>query len=120
MHNYLAVLLRTIGREKLYTALNVAGLALGFACCMVLGLFLKSELTYDQHYVGHEHIYRIVNEFATNGKNDRFAATSRVIGVALKEEYPNIVKDFVRFQSNSGNGGVAIRRSGAWPWRAHW
>jgi putative ABC transport system permease protein len=111
MHNYLAVLLRTIGREKLYTAINILGLALGFACCIVLGLFLTSELTYDQHFKGHENIYRVVNEFTTNGKNDRFAATSRVIGLAMQEEYPSVVKDYVRFQSNSGSGGIAIRRT---------
>ena len=46
----LQVLLRMLRREKLYAAINIAGLSLGIACCLILGLFLRSELTYDQHY----------------------------------------------------------------------
>ncbi len=59
MRNYLTVLFRNFRRERLYTAINLAGLSLGVACCLVLGLFLKSELTYDQHFKGNEHIYRV-------------------------------------------------------------
>src|SRR6478735_11882328 len=87
MRNYLAVLFRNIRRERLYAAINIAGLALGFACCLILGLFLKSELTYDRHFEGHEHIYRLENEFTTAGNAGRAAATSRVIGPMLHEEY---------------------------------
>jgi len=111
MRNYLAVLIRNIRRERLYAAINIAGLALGFACCLILGLFLKSELTYDQHFEGHERIYRLENEFTTAGNADQAAATSRVIGPMLQEEYPDVVTDYVRFESNGGGGsGMALRR----------
>ncbi len=110
MRNYLAVLLRNFQREKLYTAINLAGLSLGVACCLILGLFLKSELTFDQHFRGYQNIYRLENEFTTNGSGDRFAATSQAVGPMLKEEYPAVVKEYVRFRDNSNQGGVAIRR----------
>ena len=58
MRNYLLVLIRTLQREKLYAAINIAGLSLGVACCLLLGLFLWSELTYDRHFINHDHIYR--------------------------------------------------------------
>ncbi len=80
MRNYLALLFRNFQREKLYTTINLAGLSLGVACCLVLGLFLKSELTYDQHFEGHERIYRVVNEFTTGGTSDKFSATSQALG----------------------------------------
>ncbi|HEV7632779.1 MAG TPA: ABC transporter permease [Steroidobacteraceae bacterium] len=108
MYNYLVVALRNLNRERLYAAINIAGLALGIACCLILGLFLRSELTYDLHNVKHKQIYRVVNEFTTKGGSaDRFAPTSRALGPVLKESYPE-VKAFVRFQKNSGQGGVAI------------
>jgi len=108
MRNYFLVLLRTLRREKLYAAINIAGLSLGIACCLILGLFLRSELTYDRYNVNRDHLYRIVNEFTNNGSTDRLASTSRMLGPMLAAEFPQIVKGYVRFQSNSTDGGVAI------------
>ncbi len=108
MGNYFVVLLRTLRRERLYAAINIAGLSLGFACCLILGLFLRSELTYDRYNVNRAHIYRIVNEFTNSGSSDRLASTSRVLGPMLAAEFPQIVKGYVRFQSTSNAGGVAI------------
>jgi len=108
MRNYLLVLLRTLQRERLYAAINIAGLSLGVACCLLLGRFLWSELTYDRHFKNHQNIYRVVNEFDISGSHDRFAATSRQLGPMVAAENPE-VKAYVRFQSNSGGtGGVAI------------
>jgi putative ABC transport system permease protein len=103
MRNYLLVLLRTLQRERLYAAINIAGLSLGVACCLLLGLFLWSELTYDRHFSNHQNIYRVVNEFSIGGAHDRFAVTSRQLGPMVAAENPE-VKAYVRFQNN-GNGG---------------
>src|SRR5262245_13443411 len=111
MGNYLTVLFRNFGREKLYTAINISGLALGLASCLMLGLFLKSELTYDRHFEGYEHIYRVVNEFVTAGKTEKFAITSDALGPVISEEYPDAIRTFVRFRSNSNDGGIAMRRT---------
>lgn len=105
----MVVLLRNLRREKLYAAINIVGLALGIACCLILGLFLRSELTYDQHFTQHKNIYRVVNEFTTGGTSDTFAVTSRQLGPMLMADYPQI-KAFVRFQPNGSQGGTAIRR----------
>ena len=70
------IALRTLARDKSYALLNVAGLALATACCLILGVYLRSELTYDQSHVNHSRIFRIANEFEINGKLDRFVATS--------------------------------------------
>ncbi len=109
MNNYLQVVLRMLRREKLYAAINIAGLSLGIACCLILGLFLRSQLTYDQHYPDHERIYRVVNEFTTGGTNDKFAVTSRVLGPMIMADNPAEIQAYVRFQSNSNRGGVAVR-----------
>ena len=91
------IALRTLARDKSYALLNVAGLALAIACCLILGVYLRSELTYDRSHVNHKQIFRIANEFEINGKLDRFAATSTMLGPMLKDENSD-VQAFVRFQ----------------------
>jgi putative ABC transport system permease protein len=105
MGTYFKIAWRSLYREKLYAAINIAGLGLAIACCIVLALYLKSELSYDRHNVLHERIFRIDNEFSIGGGTDRFALTSAVLGEMLKESYPEIV-DFVRFRPTAQGEGT--------------
>jgi len=100
--NYLLISVRTLYREKIYALINVVGLALAIACCLILLLYVRSELTYDLHNLNHENIYRIAVEFTSNGKSDRFAANSAALGPLLLKDYPQI-GDFVRFQPVARN-----------------
>lgn len=95
--SFLKITLRKLYREKMYAAINIAGLSLGVACCIILGLYLHSELTYDQYNLNYKNIYRVVNEFNANGKVDDFAVTSAALGPMLKEDYPEI-KAYVRLR----------------------
>jgi putative ABC transport system permease protein len=109
MRNYFVVLFRNLYRERLYALINIAGLSLGIASFIILGLYLRSELTYDRYIPNHENIYRVVNDLSINGKSDRFAPTSRALAPMLKEQFPEI-QAVTRFQRNStGEGGVALR-----------
>lgn len=101
MGTYLKIAWRSIHREKLYALINIAGLGLAIACCIVLGLYLKSELTYDRYNVNYKQIYRVENEFVTVGSANQIALTSAVLGEMLKETYPDDVLDYVRFQPAS-------------------
>ncbi|MGD9162882.1 MAG: ABC transporter permease [Desulfobacteraceae bacterium] len=96
--NFLKVTLRNLYREKMYAIINIFGLSLAIACCFILGLYLRSELTYDQHNRKYKQIFRVVNEFNKNGKIDSYATTSKLLGPMLIEEYPEI-KGFVRFRA---------------------
>lgn len=91
---------RTLYREKAYALINLCGLSLAIACCLILGLYLKNELTYDRHNTRLRQIYRVENEFTVNGSPTNFALTSIALGPMLKQNYPE-VKDFVRFRTPS-------------------
>jgi len=97
LRNFLKVTLRNLYREKIYAIINISGLSLAIACCLILGLYLRSELTYDRHHTKYKQIFRVVNEFNINSKLDSFAVTSQSLGPLLAGDNPEI-KDFVRFR----------------------
>lgn len=88
--HYFNIGLRTLLREKSYSLINIAGLSIGIACCMILGLYLTHELTYDRHHPNNERVFRIVNEFGLNGNVDYAAVTSTQLAPLLQEQYPEV------------------------------
>jgi putative ABC transport system permease protein len=110
VRNYFVVLFRNLYRERLYAAINIVGLSLGVAGFIILGLYLRSELTYDRYIPNHENIYRVVNDFSMNGKADRAAITSHSLAPLLLEQFPGEIKAVTRFwRNNLGAGAVALR-----------
>ncbi|UCE41668.1 MAG: ABC transporter permease [Candidatus Aminicenantes bacterium] len=93
--NYLVFTSRLIKRDKFHYFLNFLGLSTGIACCIIIMLFLRNELTYDQHHEKADRIHRISSNYVTSGKPLLYAITSPALGPRLKEEYPEI-DDFVR------------------------
>lgn len=90
------VVLRKLRREKLYAFINLAGLSLAVACCLILALYLRSELTYDRHFEGEKNIYRIVEEFENRGQLDAFGRTGRSLGYLMKQDFDEVA-DYVAF-----------------------
>ena len=58
--NYFVVAIRNLMRKKLYTFINVFGLGLGLACCILMTLFVKHEWTHDQFHEKHDQMFRLV------------------------------------------------------------
>jgi putative ABC transport system permease protein len=107
LKNSLLMVLRGLKRDRGYALINIGGLAIGIGCFVLLGLYLRSELTYDQHFDKHEQIYRVVSEINANGKVDRSASSSWMLGDLLKKEYPEVL-DAVRIQ-DIGNERQLLR-----------
>ncbi len=61
--NYLKTAFRTIRKHKGYAFINVAGLAVGMACCILIMLFVFDELSYDRFHENHDRIYRVTREW---------------------------------------------------------
>jgi putative ABC transport system permease protein len=110
------IALRTLARNKGYALINIAGLAFAIACCLILGVYLRSELTYDQSHENYRRIFRVVNEFEINGKLDRFARTSPALGPMLKDENPD-VQAYVRFLGGGGGRNFLQHGTNGYYWR---
>ncbi len=97
--NYLKIALRNIRKHKGYSFINITGLAIGVAACLLLFLWVQDELSYDRYHEKAKQIYRVVSQYESEGKTRRFAYTSAPVGPALMREFPEIEKA-VRFGRN--------------------
>jgi putative ABC transport system permease protein len=98
---------RNTWRDRGYAAMNLIGLAVGFACCLVLGLFLRSELTYDQHFENHSRIYRIAGEFSSATSSMLGVSQPRAVAPILAADYPQI-EAYVRFTDAGLQDGLRL------------
>lgn len=60
--NYLTTAYRNLVRNKVNTFINIAGLAVSIACCIVIYVFIKHEKTFDSFHKNSDRIYRIVSD----------------------------------------------------------
>jgi putative ABC transport system permease protein len=98
LKNYLKIALRNLRRHKGYTFINIAGLAIGMACCALMLLFIRHELSYDRFHKRADRIYRMTMSMPREGKTHIGSVMAAPIGPALAEEYPEILQA-VRLQS---------------------
>lgn len=92
MKNYLKSAFRYMGRHKSYSFINITGLAIGIACCLLILSWIRYELSYDRFHTNSREIYRVISEFHSPGSKINYTATSQApLAAALKETYPEIV-----------------------------
>jgi putative ABC transport system permease protein len=88
--NYFKTALRTLGRNKLYTVLNVAGLTFGLTCFLIIGLYVFDELTYDQQHTNADRIYRVIENKNVNGESTVIAAAGYKLAEESKKAIPGV------------------------------
>ena len=97
LRNYLTVAIRNLRNTKLYSFINITGLAAGMACSILILLYVQDELSFDRYHTNADRIYRIVHEMDFgNGQTRRSVITPRPMAAALAEEFPEI-EHTVRF-----------------------
>ncbi|MCF6407595.1 ABC transporter permease [Chitinophaga filiformis] len=95
LKSYLKIALRNLWKNKIFTTINIAGLALGMACALLIIFHVKQELSYDEGYSKADRIFRVTLQGKGEGAR-HWAATSFPTGPALQEEFPEVV-NIVRF-----------------------
>jgi putative ABC transport system permease protein len=104
--NYLKITLRNIKRHKGYSFINIAGLAIGMAICILILLFVRDELSYDTHHIYKDRIYRIERQWFAADGSVRGSLSSLAPGFIpfLKQEFPEM-EHIVRLL---GSGDILI------------
>src|SRR6187402_3786008 len=88
--NYLTTAFRVLLRDKKYTLLNVTGLTLGVGVCLVIGIWLQRELSYENFHPGGDHIYRIANTFKSESESFSQAPSGPALGAQLPKQLTSI------------------------------
>jgi len=89
--NYLKIAVRNLLKHKAYSFINIAGLAIGMACCMALILFIQHEFSYDRHHQHAGQIYRMHTRSVIFGREILWTYTQEAFARILKEDYPEVL-----------------------------
>jgi len=90
LKNYLKITFRNVKRYKGYSFINIIGLSTGLACCILIILFVRNELNFDNYHEHGKNIYRVTIETIHSGKPFFMAPTMLPLGPALQRDFPEI------------------------------
>ena len=94
--NYFTVALRHLNRQKGYSFINVMSLALGIACCLLILLYIRDELSYDRFHDKADRIYRVVTDERQGDQVSRTADVLLPTVTFMQNDFPE-VEESVRF-----------------------
>jgi ABC-type antimicrobial peptide transport system permease subunit len=94
--NYLKITMRNIMKHKGYSFINIFGLAIGMACCLMISLWVLDELSYDKFHTNVPYLYRVEENQNYSGRMFHVFVTPHGLARALVKEIPEI-KDAARY-----------------------
>ena len=90
LDNYLKIAWRNLRNNKLFSFLNIFGLATGFTCCMLITLYIVRETSYDHHHKNADRLFELATTFVKDGKDDPKPNTPAPMAAAMKQAFPEI------------------------------
>ena len=90
IRNFIIITIRSIATHKIYTFINILGLAVGMACALMISIYVLHETSYDNFHKDADRIYRVTVDGRLRGRPLRIAVTSSAMARALQEEYPEV------------------------------
>lgn len=109
LRNYFKIALRNLRKHVGFTAINIFGLAVGLACCLLITLYVVDELSYDRFHAKADRIFRINTDVKFGGNDMKMAVSPDPVGPTLKQDYPQ-VEHFVRLHER---GTWLVKQAGA-------
>ncbi len=88
--NYLKIALRNLLKQKGYSLINIAGLAIGMSCCLLILMYVMDELSYDRFHEKSDRIYRVYLDARINDKDLLGAVTCMPLAQTLRQELPGV------------------------------
>jgi len=101
LRNYLKMAFRNLWKNKGFSAINILGLAIGLATCLLILIYVADELSYDRFNVNANRIYRIDNDVKFGGGSVSLAVAPAPAGPTFLRDFPEVEKE-VRFRHNGG------------------
>lgn len=113
LKNYFKIAIRQLLKQKMYSAIKIGGFALSIAACILIGLYIRHELSYDRDYPDADRIYRVVGEMTDFGKSQKGLSWPAPFAKAMKDEFPEVELSARIMPSNlfTGAGANQLRRA---------
>src|SRR4051812_29274961 len=93
--NYIKIAWRNLVKQKLFSLINITGLAVGLAVCIMIMMYVAHETSYDRFHTNADRIFSPRMGFKEGGTNLNIAHTSYDAAAIIKQRQP-VIKDFVR------------------------
>ncbi len=90
LRNSLKIAFRQIRKHKLYAAVNIAGLTLGIASCLLIGVYILHEFSYDRFHVNAARIVRVTMDYNAGDAVTKVVTTGTKVGPQFKRTFPEI------------------------------
>jgi putative ABC transport system permease protein len=102
LQSYFTIFFRSFAKNRVFSAINILGLAIGITCFTIILLFVESEFSYDKFHHHPENVYRIVKDFVNkDGTEIPDATVPPALTPAIRRELPE-VEHITRFMSSGG------------------
>jgi ABC-type antimicrobial peptide transport system permease subunit len=105
IRNYLKIAWRNLIKNKAHTFINVAGLSVGMAVAMLIGLWIWDELSYDKYYQSHDRIVQVMQHQTVNNYAFTQTAIPIPLGIKLRQDYKG---DFKYVVLSTWTGGHIV------------
>ncbi|HYW16198.1 MAG TPA: FtsX-like permease family protein [Allosphingosinicella sp.] len=107
--NYLTVGLRALAKNKTYAFINIFGLALGLAACLLILLYVRYEVNYDKWLPNGDNVYQLQTyiQDRQTGEELNLQMASYVSGISLQKDFPQVGK-----RVYAGGGGFTVIHEG--------
>ncbi len=103
LYSYFRTALRSLLKNKVFSFLNIFGLAIGMACCMIIFQYVTYEQSYDKFHSNHENLYRVNYNYYKNGETIfECAAAVPAVGKAMRDNFPEVEEYAIAFPT----GGI--------------
>jgi putative ABC transport system permease protein len=90
LNNYFKIAWRNLMKNKVFSFINIFGLAVGLASCMLILLYLFNELTYDSYHDNASRLYQVGTVFNFSGKEQRYPAVPAIMAQNMMRDFPDI------------------------------
>ncbi|MEO6455394.1 MAG: ABC transporter permease [Ginsengibacter sp.] len=100
--NYLKIAVRNLWKNKSFSAINIFGLAIGLATCLLIMLYVLDEVSYDRYNINADRIYRVNTDIKFGGGDLHLTVASDPMGAVLKKDYPQ-VEEYTRIYNSEGS-----------------
>src|SRR4028118_2290185 len=90
LRNYFITAIRNLVRNKVFSAINILGLALGMACSLVIFLWVQDELRMDAYHTNGPYLYQVMQSQFYDGKVQSGPFTPGILAEELKRQFPEV------------------------------